>query len=397
LRLLRVIRSLNPAGGGPVEGLHQITPHLNKFGIDTSVATLDDPSSSWLHDLPYPIHALGPVHSGYGFAANLPNRIRQLARSYDVVIIEGIWQYHSLATYRALSSLHIPYFVYTHGMLDPWFKRSYPLKHLKKTLYWILAEYHVLHHSHGVLFTTTVERDLARQSFPSLNAREIVVGYGASSFPPPSSTECQAYFNLFPELIDKEIFLFLGRIHPKKGVNLLISAFAHVASRDKHKHLVLAGPCSESYRYQLQTQIHSLSVHDQITWTGHLRGSMKSAAFSTASLFCLPSHQENFGVSVAEALSVGIPVAISTSVNISDRIASSPAGLVYPDTLQGTIKALESWSALGPSQRTSMSRRASELFKAEFDWCHVSMRLAQLLNASTSDSSNPAPLNLYKV
>jgi glycosyltransferase involved in cell wall biosynthesis len=106
---------------------------------------------------------------------------------------------------------------------------------------------------------------------------------------------------------------------------------------------------------------------------------MKWAAFSTAHLFCLPSHQENFGVAVAEALSVGLPVCISSAVNISDLVERFGAGLVHPDTLYGTIDALSRWAAMDHDTRALMSRSAMHLFSSQFNWEHVSERLAELL------------------
>jgi glycosyltransferase involved in cell wall biosynthesis len=112
---------------------------------------------------------------------------------------------------------------------------------------------------------------------------------------------------------------------------------------------------------------------------------MKWAAFSTAQLFCLPSHQENFGVAVAEALSVGLPVCISHAVNISELVERFGAGIVHTDTLDGTIHALSRWIALDPASRVLMSRSAKHLFSSQFDWEHVSERLAELLiRGSTS-------------
>jgi len=180
-------------------------------------------------------------------------------------------------------------------------------------------------------------------------------------------------------LIDKEVYLFLGRIHPKKGVDHLISAFSKIASHNPNRHLVLAGPVSPSYRRLLDHHIVSCAIESQTTWTGHLDGNMKWAAYSSSSLFCLPSHQENFGVSVAEALSASLPVAISSAVNIADRVQATGSGFVRPDTIPGTLDALQCWSSLDSEQRLLMSQRAHSLFLKEFQWTQVSERLARLL------------------
>jgi glycosyltransferase involved in cell wall biosynthesis len=370
---------LNPAGGGPIEGLKQITPFLSRSGIDSVVASLDPPTSPWLSDLPFKTIPLGPVLGGYGYRPGLVSALTALSPRFDAVIVEGLWQYHAFAAWRAFHGTSVPYYVFVHGMLDPWFKYTYPLKHYKKALYWPFADFQLLRDATGVLFTTVVERDLARQSFRRYLAKEYVVGYGAAPPPSVTSLDVAAFFTSFPVLRGKEIFLFLGRLHPKKGVDLLIKSFASIASQDSSRHLVLAGPIHSKYQRELSALIRSLSLEPQITWTGPLSGSMKWAAFSTAHLFCLPSHQENFGVAVAEALSVGLPVCISSAVNISDLVERFGAGLVHPDTLYGTIDALSRWAAMDHDTRALMSRSAMHLFSSQFNWEHVSERLAELL------------------
>ena len=379
MRILRLIRSLNPAGGGPIEGLKQITPFLSRSGIDSVVASLDPPTSAWLSDLPFQTIPLGPVLGGYGYRPGLVSALSALSPCFDAVIVEGLWQYHALAAWRAFHGASIPYYVFVHGMLDPWFKHTYPLKHIKKSLYWPFADFQLLRDAAGVLFTTGAERDLARQSFTRYLANEYVVGYGAASPPSVSSVDVDAFFSSFPVLRGKDIFLFLGRLHPKKGVDLLIQSFASIARQDPSRHLVLAGPIHCSYQRELLSLIQALSLETQITWTGPLSGSMKWAAFSIAQLFCLPSHQENFGVAVAEALSVGLPVCISHAVNISYLVERFGAGIVHTDTLDGTIHAFSRWVAIDPASRVLMSRSAKHLFSSQFDWSHVSERLAELL------------------
>lgn len=136
----------------------------------------------------------------------------------------------------------LPYYVFTHGMLDPWFKHTYPLKHLKKWPYWLLAEYNVLRHARRVFFTSEDERLRARESFWLYKANEQVVPYGTT--PPPSDNAKYAknFFSKHPDLNGKHLLLYLSRIHPKKGCDILIEAFAKIASSHPNVHLLLAGP-----------------------------------------------------------------------------------------------------------------------------------------------------------
>ena len=370
-----------------MEGIRQITPHLAQLGVQTTVACLDPPESPWLHGQSFASVGLGPVRSGYGYLKGLPKIFYELAIHNDVVIIHGIWQYHSFAAWRAFNKTQIPYFVYPHGMLDPWFKRTYPLKHLKKCAYWPWADYRVLRDAVSVLFTTEQERVLARESFRLYQANECVIGYGTSS--PPSSIDFprDLFFSRFPELLGKRILLFLGRIHPKKGVDLLIQAFSEVACSDIRLHLVIVGPDQIGWQRSLQQLADTLRVADRITWTGMLSGDLKWAAYRSAELFCLPSHQENFGISVAESLACGLPVAIADSVNISTEVARAGAGLVHQANQRSTTEALRHWLSLTPLQQATMGHRALQLFSSNFDLASVSHRLFVRMQQALHPSS----------
>jgi glycosyltransferase involved in cell wall biosynthesis len=384
LKLLRLIRSLNPTGGGIAEGVRQLTPHLSALGVSTTLASLDPPDASWLIDQPCVALGLGPVATGYGYRRGLPARISGLAEQHDAVIIEGIWNYHAFATWRALRGTGIPYFVYTHGMLDPWFKRTYPLKHLKKWAYWPWADYRVLRDAAAVLFTTEQERLLARQSFWLYRANEVVVGYGTSAPPGNAEQQRELFLSRFPQLRGQRLLLFLSRIHPKKGVDLLLEAFAAVASSDPRLQLVIAGPGQVGWQAQLQQRAAALSIADRITWPGMLSGDLKWGAFRAAELFCLPSHQENFGIVVAEALACGLPVAIAEPVNISSEVAAAAAGLIHADSAAGTTGALRQWLALPAGEQAQMGRRGLQLFQERFDFASVARNLLPVLASSSS-------------
>lgn len=354
-----------------MEGIRQITPHLESLGATTTVACLDAPGEVWLDNFPCRTVALGPVTSKFGYRRGLPPCIRELAQSNDVVVVQGIWNYHAFATWRALKGTTIPYFVYTHGMLDPWFRHAYPIKHLKKWAYWPWADYRVLRDATAVLFTSEQERILARQSFWLYSAREKVVSYGTSLPEGDPAEQRRLFLEHFPHLQGKRILLFLSRIHPKKGLDLLIEAFASVAATDQSLHLSIAGPDHTGWQAELQQRVTSLGLIDRISWLGMLSGSLKWGAFRCSELFCLPSHQENFGIVVAEALACGLPVMIAEPVNISREVAEAGAGLVHPDTIAGTTAGLRQWLTLCHTERTVMGQCASALFSERFDLASV--------------------------
>jgi glycosyltransferase involved in cell wall biosynthesis len=366
LKLLHVMPSVNPHGGGPMEGVRQRGLRLQQLGHIVEVVTLDDPTKEYLSGYPLAVHALGPSGGGYGYNAKLVPWLKKHARDYDAVIVNGLWQYHSFAAWRALQKMGVPYYVFAHGMLDPWFKRTYPLKHFKKWLYWPWAEYRVLRDARAVLFTSEEERLQARQSFWLYRAAERVVAYGTSA-PPANAAELRELFlAAHPELRGRRILLFLSRVHEKKGCDLLIQAFAQVAAAEPTLHLVMAGPDQTGWSARLKTMARDLGVMDRISWPGMVGGELKWGAFYSAEAFVLPSHQENFGIAVAEALSCGLPVLISDKVNIWREIESDNAGLVESDTQVGTENLLRRWLAMPPESKLEMSRCARESFFRRF-------------------------------
>ncbi len=339
---------------------------MNELGHTVELVTLDDPNSGFVRSFPLAVHALGPSGRGYGYNKRLVPWLIQHAREYDAVIVNGLWQYHSFGAWRALRGAGVRYFVFTHGMLDPWFKRTYPLKHLKKWLYWPWADYKVLRDASGVLFTSEEERLLARRSFWLYSANERVVAYGTSAPPADSKPLRDAFLAAHPHLQGSRVLLFLSRIHEKKGCDLLIQAFAGVANSDPALHLVIAGPDAEGWVPRLKSLAQDLGIANRITWPGMLRDEMKWGAFYTAEAFILPSHQENFGIAVAEALGCGIPVLISDKVNIWREIDTHGAGLIESDSRDGTARLLMRWLAMSSAQRQTMGTRARELFDRQF-------------------------------
>ena len=379
MKFLHVIPSINPESGGPVEGIRLLAFEMYRCGHEVEVVCLDAPDESFIDKFPMKVHALGPSLGNYRYNSRLVPWLREKAAAYDAIIVNGLWQYNGLATWRALAGTGIPYFVFTHGMLDPWFKHTYPFKHLKKWLYWPWAEYRVLRDASAVIFTCEEERLLARQSFWLYRANETVTAYGTSSPPGNSQELAQCFLAAHPGLQDKRIILFLSRIHEKKGCDLLLEAFAQVASQDECIHLLMAGPDQTGWAATLKAQAEKLGIAARITWPGMLQGDAKWGAFYAAEVFCLPSHQENFGIVVAEALACGKPVLISNRVNIWREIESDAAGFVDGDTVEGTVHNLQRWLALDAGAYAQMTERARQSFAQRFHIKRASERLVDII------------------
>ena len=356
MNILQVIASVNPHGGGPIETLKQVIPALSERGHSVEVASLDSEEQVWTKNFPTELYPLGSGAPGYGYSRKFKNWLRDNHKRFDAVIVRGLWQYSSFATWQVLRKSNVPYYVFAHGMLDPWFKKNYPLKHLKKWLYWPWAEYRVLRDAAAVLFTSEQERKLAQGSFWLYKCNERVVKYGTAA-PPNIAKSKQLFSEEYVELSGKRFIIFVGRIHEKKGCRMLLQAFAD-SSKDKEIQLVFVGPDQQGMKDQLQADAQTLGIFSQVKFLGMLQGDLKWGALASAEALVLPSHQENFGVVVAEALACSTPVLISNKVNICSDILADQVGFVGEDNLAGTTEILDQWLALDEQQRAEYRQRA---------------------------------------
>jgi hypothetical protein len=169
VKILHVIHSVNPRGGGPIEGIRQLAPALAAQGVAMEVMSLDAPDAPLDTRFSRSVAHHRPLPFGYGYTPAGRSLAETKSSRYDAVIVNGLWQYAGFAVWRALRGTATPYYVYPHGMLDPWFKRRYPLKHLKKWLYWPWAEYRVLRDATAVLFTSEEEKARGPQIVPALS------------------------------------------------------------------------------------------------------------------------------------------------------------------------------------------------------------------------------------
>jgi glycosyltransferase involved in cell wall biosynthesis len=384
MRILHIIASLDPELGGTSEAVRVILTHgPERYAHE--VVTMDAPDAPYLRgirELGVPVHALGPVGSVYSYNDKLVPWLKANRERFDGVVVNGMWQHCGFAVWRTMRG-HVPYVVFSHGMLDPYFKRAFPMKHLKKWAYWLPVEYWVLRGAYRVLFTCEAEAELAKQSFWLHRWRPYVVPFG--TIPPEGDPKAQreAFYAVCPAVRGRRFLLFLGRIHPKKGCDLLIDAFVKLAARDPELELVMAGPDAQNWRAELEHGAAKAGVAKRIHWPGMLHGDAKWGAFYAAEAFCLPSHQENFGIAVAEALACGRPVLLSDKVNISAEIARDGAGLMELDTAAGTERLLERWIEMPVEEREKMSARALECFHARYDMREGAKTIVRLFEKSS--------------
>lgn len=340
-----------------------------EVGDGIELVCLDKPGQSFLAGIACPVHALGQSFLGkYGFSPRLWRWLQANAHRFDAIVMNGIWTFPGVAVRFAARRAGKPYGIFTHGALDPWFNRRYPLKHLKKLLYWPL-QHTVLHDAEAVFFTAAAERDLAMTSFRPSKWKSVVVPYGIND--PEgrggnSTEQIEAFYRKLPELRGRRFLLFLARIHQKKGCDLLLQAFSRTAALVPEMDLVIAGPDQEEMQGKLQRRAEKLGIGGRVHWPGLIGGDLKWGAIRASEAFVLPSHQENFGIAVVESLAAGRPVLISNQVNIWQAIEVDGVGLVDDDTLDGTERLLRRWFELPAAERDAMGARARGSFLARF-------------------------------
>jgi glycosyltransferase involved in cell wall biosynthesis len=391
MKILRIIISLDPAGGGPSEGIRRLTEALSRAGHTQEVATLDAPEAAFLSTFPGKVHALGrpgrslPQGSGriwqrFGFTSGATQWVRDNRDNYDAVIVSGLWNAGNLVARLGLRGYKKPTLVFIHGMLAPWLREfNSPLKHWAKQASWLINEGVLLKNADRVLFTSEEEMLTARGSFRPYRLREEVVSYGTADAPGPADRFSKLFREQFTDVGQRKFFLFLSRIYPKKGCDLLISSFAKYASQMPDMDLVIAGPDQIGWGDKLKKQATQLGVGSRVHWPGMLHGDLKWGAYHASEAFVLPSHHENFGIVVAEAMACGKPLMISDKINIWRETLEDGASLVEPDTADGTDRLFERYLRLTNSEVRKMGENARSSFLSRSHIDNVAHDLVALI------------------
>jgi len=391
MRILHMINTLDPETGGPPEAVRQLIKGYESIGAEIEVVCLDPPHAAYIRDVHCPVHALDQSFGGrYSYSPRLWRWLKANIERFDGIVMNGIWSFPGVALRLSAKRAGKSYGVFTHGALDPWFNRKYPFKHLKKLLYWPI-QYSVLRDAVAVFFTTSTERDLAKASFTPSDWNSVVVPYGIME--PVKSSQAEAeclelFYKSLPRLRRRRYLLFLGRIHEKKGCDLLIEAFAGLTGLAPDMDLVMAGPGQTGMQAKLKRRAEQLGVADRVHWPGLITGDVKWGALKGCDAFILPSHQENFGISVVEALCAGRSVLISNQVNIWPDIREDSAGLVDDDTLEGTSRMLRRWFTMHSEERNRMADRARACFVARYSMRRAAQAINNVFSSIAAKDAN---------
>lgn len=283
------------------------------------------------------------------------------------MVVNGIWGFHSVGVWYVLRKTETPYVIIPHGMLNPWFRQPYSWKHTKKTLVWKTVQWRVLREARAVFYTCEMERALGRTLYTPYRCADAVVGLvGTDLSLPDRAAARQAVLETLPEVGSRAVILYLSRLHPMKGCDLLIRAFQSVLAAHPNLHLVIAGPGDGPFPEELRALSAQLDVGANVSFAGQVSRPLKNALFGCAELFALPSHCEAFPLAVVEALGNGVPVLITDKVNIWREISEDAAGLIDTDDLKGTTASLTRWAQRTAAGRQEMATAARRCFEKRY-------------------------------
>jgi glycosyltransferase involved in cell wall biosynthesis len=275
------------------------------------------------------------------YKASLPLRqwLRGHVMHYDIVHIHAVFSFASLVAGHAAAAAAVPYVVRPLGVLNRWGvenRRRY-LKAL--SLRWL--ELPMLRKAAAMHYTSRMElNEVARFHLGNLQQ---VVPLGIDLRPFDNLPARQLFSEHFPETAATRNILFLSRIDEKKGLDLLIEAFCRIAVGRPDIRLVICGGGSPAITDQGQRRAASLGLADRVTWTGHVSGELRFAAYSAAEIFVLPSHSENFGIALLEAMAAGLPCLSTDQVALAADAAADQAVMLaarHPAAIAGALVEL---------------------------------------------------------
>jgi glycosyltransferase involved in cell wall biosynthesis len=316
-----------------------------------------------------------------GFDIFPPSRLRWLMdtrsrqrlfdriRSSAGVHIHGIWETHCMAAAEIARSTKRPYMISAHGMLE-----QYALNHkrFKKALYAALSERRRLQRA-ACLRALSADEVNDYRRLGMTNPVAII----PNSVDPPVDVRPDLFWEAHPELIGKRIVLFLGRLHPKKGLPLLLQAWSRRARRSEDLHLVIAGPDAENTRALLENMTDELKLRSSLTFTGMLTGEYKWSALAAAKLFVLPSYSEGFSVAALEALAMGVPSIVTVPCHIPEVAIHGCGWVVSPDA--GELEsALNDFLDLSRDDAARLGERGRRLARQRFHPSVVGKQMAQV-------------------
>ena len=380
MKVLHVIPSVAPWRGGPSVAIRAVARGLARQGLDTHVATTNDNRPAPLEvPLGLPVGEDGATYHYFPrqtrfYVCSLPfsNWLWRCATEYDIIHIHTVFSYCSNVAAWIAYRKAIPYIIRPLGVLNRWgFRTRRPVL---KQLSFSCIEKHLLSRAAAVQYTTEQEREeAAALGFPH---RPVVIPNPVEMNPQAGAVR-GAFRMQCSALANRRIVLFLSRIDPKKGLDLLLPAFREVLRQDSRAALVIAGEGEQSLVEWLHRMAAELGIADSVFWPGFLSGAGKAAAFADADVFVLPSYSENFGMAPVEAMGFGLPVVLTDQVGIHKEVSEARAGIVTPVSTEATASALL-LLLRDDGLRLQMGRNARRLAASRYSVDAVTGRLRDL-------------------
>jgi glycosyltransferase involved in cell wall biosynthesis len=387
--ILHVIPYMHPSAGGPPVVVENFITETNRLGHASQIVSTTSHCNGDERKLQKRLEQLAPtilltrletfpVLSRAG-AAKINAHVRQA----DIVHVHTLWSPLNSSARHACLRLDRPYVLMPHGMLDPY---SLSVKALKKSAYLRLFERHNIAHAQRMIYTTLEEERLADLSGLRLPPGE-VVPLGASASSASRGDLRDQFLARFPLAEGKRSLLFLGRIHPKKGLDRILTCLQSLKQSIPNVLLVIAGDGEVRYTKHLRQLVSELALDDQVLFAGRLDGELKWASFAAAELFVLASRQENFAITVAEAMRMGVPVIITDKVNTWPYVKEAGAGIVLDERDINALlpHAIESLLK-DETTRSEMGVRGSRYARERLTWHTSAQKLLACYNQILSGS-----------
>ncbi|HJQ70390.1 MAG TPA: glycosyltransferase [Blastocatellia bacterium] len=383
LRVLHIIPAVAARYGGPSRAIFEMCRALASHGAEVLIATTDADGHGHLAvDKEIVIDYQGARtiffrngwNERFNYSAPLARWLDDNVKRFDVAHIHAVFSHPCIAAAIACRKSGVPYIVRPLGSLDPW---SMKQKRMRKLLMWRAGAGRMLREAAAIHYTTADERRLAEASLALDNGVVIPLGIETDNL------QGRGVKELFrprqASLGDRPYLLTLSRVHPKKNIELLIEAFLALAAEPEFDEwrLVIAGDGEAAYIDSLKLMADKSGGRGRVIFSGWLDGDERVAALAGAELLALTSHQENFGLAAAEALACGVPVIVSTGVNLAREIEAAGAGWVVSLDCRSLSSALREALA-GEQERKRRGRAGRELAARQFCWQKLSADLIDL-------------------
>lgn len=385
MKVLQVIPSISPQMGGPTQAVLNLVKALRQAGVDTEIATTNDNGSTLL-DVPLyqriefqevPVWFFPRVSSrmkDFIFSPDLTYWLWQHIQDYDLVETHYLFSYAPSCAAAIARWYRIPYIVRSIGQLSPW---ALAQSRRKKQVYSWLIERHNLNHAAAIHCTSTGEAEDVRNFQVNTPLFTLPLGVNTPDFLADAKQKLRHIYGISPET---PVVLFLSRLHYKKRPDLLLMALYRLVEQNYDFHLIIAGSGEAEYETELKNLAASLGIAQQISFAGFVIGEDKDLLLQGSDMFVLPSFSENFGIAVAEAMAVGLPVILTPGIQIAPDVAAAKAGLVVEGEVEPLAEAIAKLLK-SPNLRQQLGENGKQLVKQQYSWNAIAQNLASVYSA----------------